>query len=125
MEELATDKFKLGGDVSAAARPVGRTARFFFAAQRFSEPVLHHDAHFDAAVYAPEIRAIRQQKKVWEGLVGGWLPVLRFVYPQQDGDWWELIAFAPPRMDNANDWIQAVWYRVSRVAQLSSPEIAR
>jgi hypothetical protein len=28
-------------------------------------------AHFDAAVYAPEIRAIRQQKKVWEGLVGG------------------------------------------------------
>lgn len=72
-------------------------------------------AHFDVAVYAPEIRAIRQEKKVWEGLVGGWLPVLRFVYPELDGNWWELIAFAPPRMDNGNDWIQPVWYRVARV----------
>ena len=74
-------------------------------------------ANFDAAVYAPEIRAIREQKRVWEGLVGGWLPVLRFVYPGRAGDWWELIAFAQPRMDNGNDWIQPVWYRVSRVEQ--------
>jgi len=73
--------------------------------------------HFDGAAYAPQIRAIRQQQKVWEGLVGGWLPVLRFVYPEPDGNWWELVAFAPPRMDNANDWIQPVWYRVARVEQ--------
>ena len=27
--------------------------------------------------------------KVWNGLVGGYLPVLRFVYPQDNGDWTE------------------------------------
>ncbi|MBM4023912.1 MAG: hypothetical protein FJ280_00675 [Planctomycetes bacterium] len=70
-------------------------------------------ANFDPAVYAPQIRAVRQQRKVWDGLVGGWLPVVRFVYPDEDGNWSEMIAFAPPRLEN--EWIQPVWYRVCRV----------
>jgi hypothetical protein len=73
-------------------------------------------SHFDPAVYVPAIRKIRDSGKVWHGLVGGWLPVLRFVYPEEDaGTWSELLAFAPPRMDDGNSWIQPVWYRVSRV----------
>jgi hypothetical protein len=70
---------------------------------------------FDPAPYDPAIRQIRKAGKVWDGLVGGWLPVLRFVYPQTQDDWTEMIAFAPLHQDNGNDRIQPVWYRVARI----------
>jgi hypothetical protein len=72
-------------------------------------------ANFDAAVLAPEILPIRDGHKVWDGLVGGWLPAMRFVYPEENGNWTELVAFAPFRIVNGNRWAQPVWYRVARV----------
>jgi hypothetical protein len=71
--------------------------------------------NFDPAVYQPSVDAIRKAGQVWDGLLGGWLPVLRFVYPEANGDWTELLAFAPFRIDNGNPRIQPVWYRVARV----------
>jgi hypothetical protein len=65
--------------------------------------------------YVPQIEKIRQKGQVWDGLVGGWLPAVRFVYPEESGSWTELIAYAPMRMDNGNNLIQPVWYRMSRV----------
>ena len=44
---------------------------------------------------------------VCEGLVGGWLPVLRYRMEN-----WEFIIFADPRPDT--QWIQPVWYRIVR-----------
>ena len=111
--------------MSAAAGPVGRTARFFLlrsVSPSLSCTTMRISTRLSMLRKSAPSGSKRKSGKAWWG--AGY-PVLRFVYPQQDGDWWELIAFAPPRMDNANDWIQAVWYRVSRVAQLSSPEIAR
>jgi hypothetical protein len=72
-------------------------------------------ADFDPAVYIPGIDKIRERHDVWDGLVGGWLPAVRFVYPEPDGAWSELVAYAPMRMDNGNRWIQPVWYRVARI----------
>ncbi len=66
-------------------------------------------------VIVPQIEKIRQDGRVWDGLVGGWLPVVRFVYPEESGDWSELVAYAPMRMDNGNKEIQPVWYRLSRI----------
>ena len=37
-----------------------------------------------------------------DGLVGGWLPALRFVYPEKPGDWSELVIYAPMRVENGN-----------------------
>jgi hypothetical protein len=71
--------------------------------------------NFDPVVYVPAIEKIRDGGRVCDGLVGGWLPVIRFVYPEQPGDWSELVAFAPMRIENANERVQPVWYRVSRV----------
>ena len=71
--------------------------------------------NFDPAPYYPLINEIREQGKVLDGLVGGYLPVLRFVYPEENGDWTEMIAFAPLRISNDNNRIQPVWYRVSRI----------
>lgn len=71
--------------------------------------------NFDPAPYYPPINQIRDRGEVWDGLVGGYLPVLRFVYPEGPKNWTEMIAFAPLRISNGNDRIQPVWYRVSRI----------
>ena len=70
---------------------------------------------FDAAAYVRAIWHIRNEGRVWHGLVGGWLPILRFVYPESEGTWTEMLAFAPARVDNENRSIQPVWYRVCRI----------
>lgn len=70
---------------------------------------------FDPAPYYPPINKIREQGSVLDGLVGGYLPVLRFVYPESPEIWTEMIAFAPLRISNANDRIQPVWYRLVHI----------
>ncbi|GAA2756482.1 hypothetical protein GCM10009872_18420 [Actinopolymorpha rutila] len=72
-------------------------------------------ANFDPAVHVPAIARIRERGEVLDGLVGGWPPVLRFVYPEGEGTWSELVMFAPFRTDNGNDRIQPVWHRIARV----------
>lgn len=60
-------------------------------------------------VIAPEIEEVIKQQKIWEGLVGGWLPVVRLVYPVQDNLIWEIVIFSivnPPTRFN-----QPTWYR--------------
>ncbi len=71
--------------------------------------------NFDPAIYQPSVDAVRKAGRVRNGLVGGWLPVLRFVYPETGGAWTEMLAFAPFRTFGGNDRVQPVWYRVSRI----------
>jgi len=71
--------------------------------------------NFDPAPYDSRISQIRGQGRVLDGLVGGYLPILRFVYPDDDHNWTEMLAFAPFRTSNNNDRVQPVWYRVSRI----------
>ena len=71
--------------------------------------------NFDPVAYIPAIRKIRDEGRVLDGLLGGWLPALRFVYPEKPGDWSELIIYAPMRVENGNQRVQPVWYRLSRI----------
>jgi hypothetical protein len=71
--------------------------------------------NFDPAIFIPQIAKIRAAGKVVDGLVGGWLPILRFMYPEKEGTWSECVMFAPQRIDNENPRIQPVWYRIARV----------
>jgi hypothetical protein len=71
--------------------------------------------NFDPAVLIPRATEIRAAGQVRDGLVGGWLPVLRFVYPDDRDAWSEVVVFAPPRRDGDNPRIQPVWYRVCRI----------
>jgi hypothetical protein len=71
--------------------------------------------NFDPAAYIPEIRKIRDAGHVLDGLVGGWLPALRFVYPEKPGDWSELVIYAPMRVEDGNQRVQPAWYRLCRV----------
>jgi len=72
-------------------------------------------ANFDPAPYDPPIVTIRERGEVRDGLIGGYLPILRFVYPESEGNWSEMIAFAPLRVSNGNNRVQPVWYRISRI----------
>jgi hypothetical protein len=71
--------------------------------------------NFDPAAYVPAIDKIRNEARVLDGLVGSWLPLIRFVYPEQAGTWSELLVYAPARMENGNDRVQPVWYRLCRI----------
>jgi hypothetical protein len=71
--------------------------------------------NFDPVAYLPAIQKIRDEGRVLDGLVGGWLPALRFVYPEKPGDWSELVIYAPMRVENSNQRVQPVWYRLSRI----------
>jgi hypothetical protein len=71
--------------------------------------------NFDPAAYVPAIEKIRDAGQVEDGLLGGWLPAVRFVYPEQNGDWSELVTYAPRRVENDNARVQPVWYRLSRI----------
>jgi hypothetical protein len=70
--------------------------------------------NFDPAIFYPPIEQIRKDGKVFDGLAGGHLPVLRFVYPETDG-YTEMLAFAPFRIVDGNLRVQPVWYRVAHV----------
>ena len=72
---------------------------------------------FDPALVWPAIESIRKEGRVRHGLVGGSLPVLRFVYPDSERSYTELAAFAPRRIVNGNPHHQPVWYRVCRVEE--------
>jgi hypothetical protein len=71
--------------------------------------------NFDPVTWQPSIDAVVKSGNVWHGLVGGYLPAVRFVFPEADGAWTEMLVFAPDRLVNHNDRIQPVWYRVSRI----------
>jgi len=71
--------------------------------------------NFDPAPYDSPIAEIREQGRVLDGLLGQYLPVLRFVYPEENESWTEMIAFAPWRISNGNNRVQPVWYRISRI----------
>jgi hypothetical protein len=70
---------------------------------------------FDPAPYYDPIRKIREEGRVLDGLVGGYLPILRFVYPESPEKWTEMITFAPFRIVDGNNRIQPVWYRIVHV----------
>ncbi|HVN99592.1 MAG TPA: hypothetical protein VMT49_06085 [Steroidobacteraceae bacterium] len=72
-------------------------------------------ANFEPALFHPSIAPICAAGKVWNGLVGGYLPVLRFLYPEDGGNWTEFLAFAPFRIVEGNLHYQPVWYRISRI----------
>lgn len=67
------------------------------------------------AIYQSSITPVQKARRVWHGLVGGYLPIVRFVYPEATGTFTELIAYAPLRIINNNPLVQPVWFRLTRV----------
>jgi hypothetical protein len=64
-------------------------------------------------VVAPEVSEAVGAENLWEGLVGGWLPVVRTVYPVGEDACWEVVAFAT--LEGATASLQPAWYRFMKL----------
>lgn len=64
-------------------------------------------------VMAPGSEAAMEAGELWEGLVGGWPPVVRTVYPIGPDECWEVITFASSVTAHAIR--QPVWYRFTHL----------
>lgn len=74
---------------------------------------LHGAPRVNPLIVAPEIRAVIEEERLWEGLVGGWLPAVRLSYPVREGLTWDLAMFGI--VDPPTTFIQPVWYRFLRL----------
>jgi hypothetical protein len=70
---------------------------------------LHATPRVNPLVVAPEIREAIEHERLWEGLVGGWLPAVRTAYPVSERLVWDSLAFAV--VDPPTSYQQPVWYR--------------
>jgi len=68
---------------------------------------------FISIQYCPEIMSAVAKKRVLDGLVGGWLPVIRKVFPLEDGSYWEIIGF--PDVERRERFIVHTWHRAVHV----------
>jgi hypothetical protein len=64
-------------------------------------------------IIAPEIEGVVEEERIWEGLVGGWLPVVRFAYPVREGLTWDTLTFGV--VDPPTIFSQPAWYRILRL----------
>lgn len=68
------------------------------------------EIYVDVGKLFTEIQDARNRHDVGEGLVGGWLPVNRFVFPAGDQRYWEEVIFADEAPGHF--WTQPTWFRV-------------
>jgi hypothetical protein len=121
---LATDLLAGAGsadpsynDVAAALPPL-RVPSFVGTRHSDDKPTYDYggfsdEIYLDVGKLFPDIRAARARHDVGEGLIGGWLPVLRFVFPAGADRQFEETIFAEEAPGHF--WTQPVWYRVLRV----------
>lgn len=102
----------------AAAVPPLRIPSFVATNASDDKPTFDYGAfsdeiYVDLGKLFPEIREARAKHDVWEGLVGGWLPVNRFVFPAGDNRYWEETMFAEEAPGHF--WTQPIWFRAMLV----------
>ncbi len=97
----------------AAALPPLRVPSFVGTRQSADKPTFAFGAfsdeiYVDLGKLFAGIRDARATNDVWEGLVGGWLPVNRFLFPTSEHGYWEETMFAE---EPGHFWTQPIWYR--------------
>jgi hypothetical protein len=110
---LPGDDDPIYADVAAALPPL-RVPSFVGTPYGDDKPTWDYGAfsdeiYVDLGKLFPEIQQSRQRQDVREGLIGGWLPVLRFVFPAGDQRYWEESLFAD--VEPGHFWTQPVWFR--------------
>ena len=116
-QELLAGKADPDYAAVAAALPPLRVPSFVGTRESDDKPTFAYGAfsdeiYVDLGKLFQGIRDARARNDVWEGLVGGWLPVNRFVFPASEHEYWEETMFAE---EPGHFWTQPVWYRALRV----------
>jgi len=80
-----------------------------------------NEIYVDVGKVFPVIHEQRLKYNVWEGLIGGWLPVVRYLFPLDEGAYWEEVIFADET--SPNYWTQPTWFRVILVQDEDLKEV--
>jgi hypothetical protein len=126
-EELLADGREPTADEVAACYPAARQAFFeghlrphTFVGTGISAdvvPLYYTDvtmvSRVPIGVVAPGSEKAMEDGELWEGLLGGWAPIVRTVYPIGPDACWEVVTFGSSV--TANAFKQPVWYRASRL----------
>jgi hypothetical protein len=62
---------------------------------------------------APVLGEVAAKREVLDGLLGGWLPAIRKVFPLSDGTHWEVIVF--PDVERRERFIVHTWHRTAHI----------
>jgi hypothetical protein len=68
---------------------------------------------FTAKQYCPEITSVVSAGRFFDGLVGGWLPIVRKVFPIEEDRYWEILGFADT--EKRERFIVHTWHRVAHI----------
>jgi len=64
--------------------------------------------------YSPQLREALKSGKLYDGLIGGWMPAVRKVIPASESSYWEVILFGDTA-PNKNKYIVQTWHRTARI----------
>ncbi|HYM75965.1 MAG TPA: Tat pathway signal protein [Candidatus Dormibacteraeota bacterium] len=64
--------------------------------------------------YFPRLREATEQGQIYDGLVGGWMPVVRKVITTANEGYWEVVVFGDVH-PNRNKYIVHTWHRTARI----------
>jgi len=64
--------------------------------------------------YSVEIREPLKKGQIYDGLVGGWMPIVRKVIPISDTAYWEVLLFSDVG-PNKNKYIVHTWHRTAQI----------
>jgi len=114
-EEILAGRGDPSYEKVAAFLPPLRVPTFVGTRYSIDKPTFDYGAfsdeiYVDVGKVFPEIAAARKKKDVWEGLVGGWLPVPRFLFPAGEKRYWDVVIFAEE--DPSKFWTQPLWFRI-------------
>ena len=68
------------------------------------------EIYVDVGKVFKEIDDARKKFDVFEGIVGGWLPVPRWLFPAGANRYWDVVIFAEE--DPTKFWTQPIWFRI-------------
>jgi len=114
-EEILAEKGDPTFEKVAAVFPPLRIPTFVGTRYSIDKPTFDYGAfsdeiYVDVGKVFPEIAAARKKLDVWEGIVGGWLPVPRWVFPAGEKRYWDVVIFAEE--DPSKFWTQPIWFRI-------------
>ena len=127
--DLLADRLLANGDpdpemVKSAGPPLGSVGNESY--QRWTSFVGTKEAFDTAPVFyggntrtyhpvqeLPELREALQQRRLFEGLLGGWMPAVRKVTAMADGAWCEAIVFGD--VEARDKFIVQTWHRTALI----------
>ena len=72
--------------------------------------------------YSPKLHEALNAGKLYDGLIGGWMPAVRKVIPISENSYWEVILFGDTG-PNKNKYIVHTWHRTARIEDGKMAEV--